>query len=362
MESEDWESYFRECDENNIYPMRFQIELQKTGIFDILTPEANGGLGLGFVTFLAAWEALLQHGGIASPIWMCQLPRMIYSEGSPEQVAAIRKIVDEGDKIPLCSGYTESSGGSDLNSYSTNYKKVGDKYIINGAKTFTTDAPDAEYVILLARDAETGEKDSLFMIPLKDGRKGISMSPLHGKLGLRTNTLAEIFFEDVEVDVSEILGEEGKAFDYMMSDFNTERLMQPVYHYGYALCAYEEALRYANQREAFGQTIGRFEMVQVMISRMASNIAAMRALLYDTAEAFDKGIIGPAESGICKIFCVNAAFSVLDDAMQIMGGIGIVESSRIARAWRDVRCDRIAGGTTEMIMRTVARTVLKEYR
>lgn len=361
MNSEDWEPYFRECDDNAVFPDRFYRALRETGMYDILIPEEKGGLGGDFVTFLAAWEALLQHGGTAAPIWVCELAHQVMRDGTPEQVAKIRKLINEGDTTPLCSAFTEPSGGSDLGSYSTSYRRENGKIIINGNKTFITDALDAEYAILLARDEETGEKHTMFLAPLKN-KEGVTINPFHGKLGLRMNTCCEIFFDDYELEESDILGEEGKAFENLKQDFNIERLIQPVYHYGYALCAYEEAMRYANERTAFGQTIGRFELIQLKIAEMAANLAAMRTLLYETAEKFDKDELGPAEAGICKLFCQKASFQVIDEAIQIMGGVGIVESTRLSRAWRDLRCDKIAGGTTEMCVTAIARAELKRFR
>lgn len=361
MESENWEPYFRECDDNAVYPDRFYRELRKTGIFDILIPEDKGGLGGDFVTFLAAWEALLEHGGCAAPIWVAELSHQVLRDGTPDQVAKVRKALDEGDTVPLCSAFTEPSGGSDLGSYSTTYRRENGKIIINGNKTFITDAREAEYAILLARDEETGEKHTMWLAPLKN-KKGVQINPFHGKLGLRTNSCSEIFFDNYELEESDMLGEEGKAFENLKQDFNIERLMQPVYHYGYALCAYEEAAKYANERKAFGQAIGRFELIQLKLTEMASNLAAMRALLYDVATKFDSNELGPSESGICKYFCQRAAFTVIDEAMQVLGGVGIVESTRVSRAWRDVRCDKIAGGTTEMMVTAVGRSELKRFR
>ena len=362
MESEEWESYFRQCDDEGKFPDRYYRALRETGLFDILIPEEQGGLGGDFVTFVAAWEALLEHGGSAAPIWAALLPYETLRDGTPEQVAKIRKSLDEYPTVPVCSAFTEPSGGSDLGSYSTTYERKNGKVYLNGSKTFVTDGVDAEYAVVLARDAETGEKHTRWLVPLKEGRKGLEVSQLHGKLGLRTNTLAEFFFTDLELDESDMLGNEGQAFEDVKKDFNIERLVQPIYHYGYALYAYEEAMRYANQREAFGQTIGRFELMQEKIAVMASNLAASRALLYETARKLDEGSLGPAEAGICKYFIQSHCFTTLDEAMQIMGGVGIVESSRISRCWRDVRADKIAGGTAEMVALAAARAELKRFR
>lgn len=362
MESEDWEPYFRQCDDNAEFPARFYRALRATGIFDILIPEDRGGLGGDFVTFLAAWESLLEHGGSAAPIWVAELSHQVLRDGTPEQVEKIRKLLDEAETVPLCSAFTEPSGGSDLSSYSTTYRRENGKVYINGNKTFITDSKDAQYALLLARDAETGEKHTMWLVPINCGKKGLTVAQFHGKLGLRTNTCCELFFDEYEIEESDMLGEEGMAFENLKKDFNIERLMQPVYHYGYALCAYEEAMRYANQREAFGQKIGRFELMQLKITEMAANLSAMRSMLYDMAQKYDTDNLGPAESGICKFFCQRAAFTVIDEAMQIMGGVGIVESTRISRAWRDVRCDKIAGGTTEMCVTAVARAELKRFR
>lgn len=159
-----------------------------------------------------------------------------------------------------------------------------------------------------------------------------------------------------------MLGKEGEAFEQLKVDFNLERLIQPIYHYGLALCAYEDAVKYANQREAFGKTIGNFQMIQLRIANMATKLAAMRSLLYESCWKFDQNALGREDAGICKHFCLQAAFDVLDDAMHVMGGIAIASENRISRAWRDVRCDRMAGGSTEMMVTAIAKSVLKKYK
>ena len=362
MASEDWEPYFRECDEKNEYPDRFYRAVRSTGLLDVLIPEEQGGLGGDFKTFLAGWESLLEHGGDGSPIWVAELSHQVLRDGTPEQRETIRKVLDEAETVPLCSAFTEPSGGSDLGSFSTTYRRENGKVYINGNKTFITDAREAQYAILLTRDAETGEKNTMWLCPLDREKPGLQINPFHGKLGLRTNSCCELFFDDYEIDESDMLGVEGEAFESLKQDFNIERLMQPVYHYGFALCSYNEAAKYANERKAFGQAIGRFELIQLKLTEMASNLAAMRALLYQTADNFDNDTLGASEAGICKYFCQRAAFNTIDEAMQIMGGVGIVEAPRISRYWRNVRCDKIAGGTTEMIVTAVGRAELKRFR
>jgi crotonobetainyl-CoA dehydrogenase len=171
-----------------------------------------------------------------------------------------------------------------------------------------------------------------------------------------------MFFDDYELEEKDMLGTEGKGFDQLKIDFNLERLIQPIYHYGLAFCAYEDAVKYANQREAFGKTIGRFQLMQLKIANMSSKLAAMRSLVYESCWKFDKNLLGREDAGICKFFCLDAAFSIIDDAMQIMGGIAVASENRIARAWRDVRCDRMAGGSTEMMVIAIAKSVLKRYK
>ena len=200
-----------------------------------------------------------------------------------------------------------------------------------------------------------------FMVDMS--KPGIELGPLD-KLGLRMDSCCEVYFNDVELDESDIFGTEGNGFNRGVSDFNFERWLVGACDYGNAICAYEDALRHANQREAFGKTIGRFQLNQLKITEMTIRLNAMKNMLYEAAWNADNnnGEFDAGEAAMCKYYCANAAFKVVDDGMQIMGGISVASEHRINRFWRDLRVDRISGGTDEMMILTTAKNALKKYR
>ena len=178
------------------------------------------------------------------------------------------------------------------------------------------------------------------------------------------DSCCEVYLNDVELEESDIFGQEGNGFNRGVSDFNFERWLVGACDYGTAICAYEDALKHANTREAFGKTIGRFQLNQLKIAEMTIKLNAMKNMLYEAAWNADNngGNFDAGEAAMCKYYCANASFKVVDDAMQIMGGISVASEHRINRIWRDLRVDRISGGTDEMMILTTAKNALKKYR
>ncbi|MFA6807703.1 MAG: acyl-CoA dehydrogenase family protein, partial [Eubacteriales bacterium] len=182
MNSENWDDYFRECDNNHQFPERFCIALGELGLHQIINPEEYGGLGEGaMTTFVAAWEEVLRLGGNAASIWFSTTYPVALREGTPEQKEVAMKLM-ETNKVLICNAATEPGAGSDLGSMQTTYTRENGKIYLNGQKTFITDALYSEYMILTAKDAETGTKFTNFFLPTN--LKGVTISGLE-KLGLR---------------------------------------------------------------------------------------------------------------------------------------------------------------------------------
>ncbi|MEG2982075.1 MAG: acyl-CoA dehydrogenase family protein, partial [Raoultibacter sp.] len=179
---------------------------------------------------------------------------------------------------------------------------------------------------------------------------------------LRMDSCCEVYLDEVELEEKDIFGTEGNGFKRGIGDFDFERFLVGACDYGTALAAFEDAATYANKREQFGKTLGRFQLNQLKICNMAIKIDAMKNMLYETAWNYDQGTVTSAQCAMCKFYCANAAFEVVDDAMQIMAGVAVVGDHRVQRIWRDLRVDRVSGGTDEMMVLTVAKGILKQYR
>lgn len=362
MESENWDNYFLECDEKHEYPLRWVKALCDLGFDRVMLPEDKGGLGLDqpLVTLMAIYEVLGEYGGPTYVLY--QLPGFgtILREGTQEQIDAVMQYVGTGEQI-WNSACTEPGAGSDVGGLTTNYQRRDGKIYLNGTKTFITSSLGVKYLVVMARDADNLDTISEFFVDMS--KPGISKSPLP-KLGLRMDSCAEIYFDDVELEEKDIFGKEGNGFNRGVSDFNFERWLVGACDYGTALCAFEDAAKHAWQREAFGKPIARFQLNTLKFAEMSIKLDNMKNMLYEAAWNADNngGDFLPGPAAACKYYCANASFEVVDDAMQIMGGIAVASEHRINRIWRDLRVDRVSGGTDEMMILTAGKQAIKPFR
>ena len=265
----------------------------------------------------------------------------------------------EGKK-PFTLGFTEPQAGSDSAAMATTATKRDGKVYINGNKTFNTSADRAPYMLCVCRSGvnESPYKDfSMYLFPMD--RPGVAIEKLD-KIGNNMCGTYEVHLDDVECEESDLVGEECKGFYQLMKNFEVERLTICAANVGMARCAYDEALRYAAQRMQFGKIIGSFQLVQEKLVDMRIKIENMQNLLYKTAWKKDNGESIMIDSSLVKRYTGQAAFEVIDDAMQIMGGIGYTHDCRISRLWRDQRVYRIMAGTEEIMVHTAGRALIKE--
>ena len=362
MESENWEAYFAECDEKHEYPLRWARGLCELGFDQIMLPERHGGLGLEqpAVTLMAVYEVLGRYG--APTYVLYQLPgfETIIREGTQEQIDAVLATVGTGEQI-WNSACTEPGAGSDVAALQTTYKRENGKIYLNGTKTFITSSAGVKYLVIMARNADEPDVFTEFFLDMS--KPGVSLSPL-AKLGLRMDSCCEVYMDNVELEEKDIFGKEGNGFARGINDFNFERWLVGACDYGTAIACYEDACRHANQRIAFGKPIGRQQLNQLKVAEMAIKLKNMKNMLYETAWEADNngGNFDPGAAAMCKYYCANSAFEVVDDAMQILAGVAVAGEHRIQRIWRDLRVDRVSGGTDEMMILTASKFELKKYR
>lgn len=362
MKSENWEAYFLECDENHTYPIRWTSALCELGFDRIMLPEEHGGLGLEqpLVTLMAIYEELGRFG--APTYVLYQLPGFgtILREGTPEQIEAVMQYVGTGEQI-WNSACTEPGAGSDVGGLTCTYKRENGKIYLNGTKTFITSSKGVKYLVIMCRDADNPDVISEFFVDMS--KPGISLSPLP-KLGLRMDSCCEVYLDNVELEESDLFGVEGNGFNRGIGDFNFERWLVGACDYGTALCAFEDAAKHAWQRVAFGKPIARFQLNTLKFAEMSIKLNAMKNMLYETAWKADMqgGEFDAGLAAACKYYCANASFEVVDDAMQVMGGIAVASEHRINRIWRDLRVDRVSGGTDEMMILTAGKAAIKPFR
>lgn len=361
MERECSPSYVAQCDREGRFPAEFAQALADNGFGLLGVPEEYGGVPVDTLTLMLVKERLMKNGG---PICLFTQPFLVdtvLSFGSEEQIAVTMEAVKCG-RVAHCSGFTEPGAGSDSSGLTTTFTRKDGKVHISGHKSFITNADTAPYMMCLTRDPLQEDPRRAFTtwwVPMD--AEGITVEPLD-KIGWHMSNTCEVYLNDVVVDEKDVFGREGEALKQTMKNFEVERLLMAAASLGQAECAFGDAAAYANQRVQFGKTIGSFQLIQQKITDMAIKIENMRNLVYKTAWEHDNGISIRNSSAMTKLYCAQSACEVIDDALQIMGGLGYTNDCRISRLWRDARNARIGGGTDEIMYHVAGRGILKELK
>lgn len=336
------------------------------GYFGLNYPEQYGGLGLDiFYTVIFLEEMQKIHsGGFAAAMWAHAYLAMTHveKEGSEEIKQKYLTASIEGEKIG-CLCISEPFGGSDVAGMKTTAVKKGDKYVINGSKTFITNGVYSDYLVVAAKtNPELHNKGMSIFIVDRD-TPGISATKLD-KLGWRASDTAEIAFDNVEIPVSHLMGEEGKGFPYIMQHFAFERLIMGINAHARAEYALDYTLKYMSERTAFGKTIDQFQALRHSIADMASEIEMNKEFNYSVAERLDKGEYVVKEASMSKLLSTKMADKVIYQCLQFLGGYGYMEDYPLARLSRDSRLGPIGGGTSEILREVIAKMVIdkKEYK
>ncbi len=336
------------------------------GYFGLATPEENGGLDLDLFYTIILLEELqkINSGGFAAAIWAHAYLAMTHlnKEGSD----AIKKDYLEpsvlGDKIG-CLCISEPFGGSDVAGMRTTAVKKGVSYVINGSKTFITNGVYCDYMVVAAKtNTELGNKGiSIFLVD--KNTPGVSASKLN-KLGWRASDTAEIAFDNVEIPVSNLMGEENKGFPYIMEHFALERLIMGVNAHARAEFALDYAQKYMSERTAFGVEINKFQALRHRFVDLYADMELCKVYNYSVAYRLNKGEYVVKEATISKLKSTKMADEVIYDCLQLLGGYGYMEDYPMARLLRDSRLGPIGGGTSEILREILAKILVdkKEYK
>ncbi len=367
MKRGNYDDYFKECDRERKYPERACRDFCEEGFHLLDCPEEYGGAGLDLVSSVLmklkfyeyGWPALTLPGGAL------ELDNIL-TYGSKEQQELIVEEVLQGRKA-YTMGFTEPQAGSDNSAMATRAEHRDGKVYITGHKTFNTYATVSRYMMCVAREYEVEDKPkkdmSWYLIPLRDEAgnltPGVTIHVLD-KIGCHCMPTCEVYLDNVEVPESALVGARCNGFYQLLKNFETERLLTCVSNVGYARAAYHDAAVYASQRIQFGKTIGSFQIIQQKLVDMKIKCDNMYNMLMHTAWKKSVGQSIMLDASMLKRYTGQAAFEVLDDAIQILGGIGYTNDTRIARLWRDQRGARIYAGTEEIMVHSVARALIKQ--
>jgi alkylation response protein AidB-like acyl-CoA dehydrogenase len=345
--------------EETTFPDSVFTRMGELGFLGLDKPEQYGGQGGDYYTSFVLAEEIVKanSGGLAMGVAVHTDMAMppILAFGSEEQkqqwvVPAIR-----GEKI-LCIGITEPDAGSDVKGIKTRAVKDGSDYVINGSKTYITNGLRADVIVLVTKtDSDAGyDGFTLFLVPMD--APGVIREKKLEKLGMHASDTALLAFQDVRVPESAALGQVGKGFYNIMWELQGERLIGAAGCVAGAQRTFERTLEYANERKAFGRSIGHFQVIRHKFAEMATKIESARQMTYMTAWRFANGEYPVREISMAKLHSARVAVEVADECIQIHGGAGYMKEYGVERAWRDARLNRIGAGTDEIMLDVIGRS------
>ncbi|MGB9904417.1 MAG: acyl-CoA dehydrogenase family protein [Desulfotomaculales bacterium] len=352
--------YIDEWEEKQEIPRELFRRMGELGFLGLHYPEEYSGQGGDYLSTIVLAEELARCGaggvGMAVAVQTGMATPPIFKYGTEDQKKNYLVPSIRGEKI-ACLGITEPNAGSDVASIQTIAKKDGSTWVINGRKIFISNGVNSDYILLLARTKKEKGYRGFSMFIVDKQTPGFIVSRKLNKVGMRCSDTAELLFEDCAVPEENLVGEEGKGFYQIMWELQGERIIGAANAVGRAQAAFEEALRYAQQRVQFGKSLSEFQVIRHYLAEMATNLEAARSLIYNVAWSFQEGEYPVKEISMAKLFAAKAAFRVVDLALQIYGGYGYMMEFPIQRYWRDIRLSRIGGGTDEIMREIIAKNL-----
>lgn len=345
-------------------PLALFRQLGQMGFLGSFLPEEYGGGGASLATrAIISEETARVNAGLDISLFadIILFARALATYGTDAQKRKYLVPVLSGEKIGSMA-ITETKGGSNALGARTVARAEGGDYVINGTKTFITNAPIADFILVLTRTsgAEREVEGGTWFI-VERGTPGLDVGKPFDKLGMRSSPTAEVFLQDVRVDAAQVLGEVGKGFHYLLRALDVERVLEGASTIGIAQACLDEAAKYALEREVFGRPIAQYQLIQEKIAAMESGIEMSRTMLYRLLRAVDRGEQVTREAAILKLYSSQMAVQAAADAVQILGGYGYVEENRVARFYRDAKHHEIGAGTSEIMKIIISREALRRY-
>jgi alkylation response protein AidB-like acyl-CoA dehydrogenase len=329
------------------------------GLLGLSYPEEYGGQGGDYFCNLVLAEELVysDSGGLAMGLAvhtdMATPPIHLFGTEAQKQRYLVPAIA--GEKIS-CLGITEPDAGSDVSGIRTRAVRDGDEWVINGSKTYITNGHRADFIVLVAKTDPAAGHDGISLFLVDMDLTGVIREKKLEKLGMHASDTALLAFQDVRVPADALLGQEGKGFYHIMWELQGERLIGAAGCVAAAQKSFDKTLAYATERQAFGRSIGRFQVTRHKFADMATKIEAARQLVYATAWRFANGEYPVREISMAKLYAARIACEVTDECLQIHGGAGYMREYGIERAWRDMRLNRIGAGTDEIMLDVIGRS------
>jgi acyl-CoA dehydrogenase len=354
--------YWRKLDRDREYPTEFVEALTRDGYLAALIPTEYGGLGLGLGAAVAILEEIHRSGsnGGASHAQMYTMGAIL-RHGSEAQKQEYLPKLAAGELRLQAFGVTEPGAGTDTTRISTFARREGDKYIVNGQKIWISRAEHSDLLLLLCRTsprdpARPSQGMSTLLVDMRDAvGNGLTIRPIRTMINHATT---ELFFDDLEVPVENLIGEEGKGFKYIIDGMNAERILIAAECVGDGRFFVDRATAYANEREVFGRKIGVNQGVQFPIARAHVQISAAALMVEHAAALFDAGQVPGTEANMAKMLASEASWAAADMCIQTHGGFGFAEEYDVERKFRETRLYQIAPISTNLILSHVATHAL----
>jgi citronellyl-CoA dehydrogenase len=349
----------REWDRAGEFPRELFRRFGELGLLGIRHDPAWGGSGLDYWYVVAYAEelvrarnaglgtAMLVQGEMATPI--------IGEIGTEEQKREFLAPALRGEKIAALA-ISEPNAGSDVAAIRTTARRDGDDYVVNGSKMWISNGSRADFLTLAVRTGEEGF-GGISLVTFPTDAKGFGVSKKLEKIGNLSSDTAVLYFDDCRIPRRYLLGEENQGFYHIMTGFQGERLVAAVTAVSASQMMLEEAMRYGQERQAFGRPIVSFQVWRHRLAELLSAVEGARWLTYRAADLFNRKEVAVKEVSMAKLVACDLVQEVAYDCMQLHGGMGYVEESDIARAWRDVRLLPIAGGTAEIMKEIISKAV-----
>ena len=351
-----------EIDASNEFPMDLWEKMGALGLHAITVPEADGGSNMGYLAHCVAIEEISRASASVG------LSYGAHSNLCVNQIARWGTEIQKKRYLPqLISGahigslaMSEPSSGSDVVSMKLAAEKRNDKFILNGNKMWITNAPDASTLIVYAKtDKEAGARGITAFLIERD-MLGFKTAQKLDKLGMRGSNTAELVFEECEVPFDNILGEEGKGVNVLMSGLDYERVVLAAGPLGIMAAAMDVVMPYVHEREQFGQPIGTFQLMQGKLADMYTTMNACRAYVYAVASACDRGQTTRQDSAGCILYAAEKATQIALEAIQCLGGNGYINNYPTGRLLRDAKLYEIGAGTSEIRRMLIGRELFNE--